>query len=163
MAKKYLDEIEKEERSRAEDKALFRTVSHRLDEEYLDSVGKLRKRIADDLGGYEAAAVRVLRSKLHKLPVTCLCVSGDSRFMFSGSKTAFVVKWDLEELKAVGSFDCAKARLGHEDEAATSSGEASKAKPKRKPARPQVIAMALSSDFKFLVNYLLFFYIIEFY
>lgn len=129
---------------------MFRSVSHRLDEDYLDSVGKLRKKIADNLGGYEVAELKVLRSKLHKLPVTCLCVSSDNRFMFSGSKTAFVVKWDLVEMKAVGSFDCAKTRLGQEE--ATTSEPAAKGKPKRKPARPQVIAMALSSDSKFLVS-----------
>lgn len=151
LAKKYLDEIEKEERSRAEDKAVFRSVSHRLDEDYLDSVGRLRKKIADDLSGFDGTQLKVLRSKLHKLPVTCVCVSSDNRFMFSGSKTAFVVKWDLAEMKALGSFDCGKTRLAQEATAPTTS-ESSKAKPSRKPARPQVIAMALSSDFKFLVN-----------
>lgn len=155
LAKKYLDEIEKEERARAEDKAVFRTVSHRLDQEYLDSVGKLRKKIADDLSGYEATGVQVLRSKLHKLPVTCVCVSADNRWLFTGSKTAFVVKWDLEALSAaVGSFDCGKTRLSggvaEEEEAQQQQTTKGKAKA-RKAARPQVIALALSSDFKFLV------------
>lgn len=146
LAKKYLDEIEKEERARAEDKAVFTSVSHRLDEEYLDSVGKLRKKIADELTGFDSGQLRVLRSKLHKLPVTCVCVSSDNQFLFSGSKTAFIVKWDLTELKAVGSFDCAKGRV------ATDESQPNAAKATKKPARPQIIAMALSTDFKFLVN-----------
>ena len=146
MAKKYLDEIEKEEQSRAEDKEVHRNVvAQRLDTEYLDSVGKLRKKIADDYVVYSQDSITILKHKLHKLPVTCLCLSSDNTFMFSGSKTQFVLKWDLNSLKAVGSFDCT-AVTNH---ATTSSDNKDKQK---KKTRSQILAMALSSDFKFLVS-----------
>lgn len=160
LAKKYLDEIEKEERSRADDKQLHRQVSTRLADDYLDSVGKLRKNCADQLQLATAstaaaaegddgptAAVRMLRHKLHKLPVTCVCLASDAATMFSGSKTPFVVKWDLSGAvpTAVGSFDCTRTPTALAAAADRKKGD-------KKAPRPQVIAMALSTDSKFLVS-----------
>lgn len=155
LAKKYLDEIEKEERSRADDKQLHRQVSTRLADDYLDSVGKLRKNCADQLqlatttegDDGPTAAVRMLRHKLHKLPVTCVCLASDAATMFSGSKTPFVVKWDLSGAvpKAVGSFDCTRTPTALAAVADRKKGD-------KKAPRPQVIAMALSTDSKFLVS-----------
>lgn len=137
LAKKYLEEIEKEEKSRAEDKQVYSSVTQRLDEEYLDSVGKLRKKIADEFSGYEKDNVKVHKHKLHKLPVTCVCLSADNQYLFTGSKTQFVIKWDLSNgMRTVGSFDCNKI---------------SKTSDNTKKTRPQIIALALSTDFKFLV------------
>lgn len=151
LAKKYLDEIEQEERARADDKELHRQVSTRLADEYLDSVGKLRKNIADQLqivglDDADSAPMRPLRHKLQKLPVTCVCVANDGSFLFSGSKTSFVVKWDLRATPptAVGSFDCTKTPT-----AVAAASEVRK-KGSRKPARPHVIALALATDFKYL-------------
>lgn len=152
LAKKYLDEIEKEERSRADDKQLHRQVSTRLADDYLDSVGKLRKNCADQLQLASAdadgtEAVRMLRHKLHKLPVTCVCLASDAATLFSGSKTPFVVKWDLSATVpvAVGSFDCTRTPTALAALADRKKGD-------KKAPRPQVIALALSSDSKFLVS-----------
>lgn len=136
LAKKYLEEIEKEERSRADDKDVRRGITKRLADEYLDSVGKLRRTVADELAGYDDSCVTVLKHKLQKVPITCVCLSADGSFMFSGSKSQFVVKWNVQDLKPVGFFDCLKVP-------STNEGSSKK-------HRPQIWAMALSTDFKFL-------------
>lgn len=123
-------------------------MSTRLADDYLDSVGKLRKNVADQLLTTDLPEVRVLRHKLHKLPVTCVCLSADAATMFSGSKTPFVVKWDLsgEQPRAVGSFDCTKTPTALAAVQDRKKGD-------RKPVRPQVIALALSTDFQYLVSF----------
>lgn len=140
LAKKYLEEIEKEERSRAEDNDVRRGISKRLANEYLDSVGKLRRLVADELTGYDDTCVTALKHKLQKVPITCICLSSDGDFMFSGSKSQFVVKWSIQDLKPVGFFDCVKAQNANDDKS-------------NKKHRPQIWAMALSTDFKFLVSF----------
>lgn len=92
--------------------------------------------------------LRPLKHKLQKLPVTCVTVAGDGAYLFSGSKTAFVVKWDLQAAvpTACGSFDCTKTPT-----AIAAAKEPAK-KGACKPARPHVIALALSTDFKYLVS-----------
>lgn len=150
MAKTYLSEIEREERERADDKQLHRLVSTRLADDYLDSVGKLRKNVADKLAT-DNAAVSVLRHKLHKCPMTCVCVAADASFMFTASKNAFIVKWSLDgaNTRAIGSFDCGKAST---EAAEAVVANAKKPSDRRKPARPHVIALAMSTDAKFLVS-----------
>lgn len=138
LAKKYLEEIELEERSRADDKDVRRGISKRLANEYLDSVGKLRRLVADELTGYDEGCVQALKHKLQKVPITCVCLSSDGRFMFSGSKSQYVVKWSMDDWKPVGFFDCLK--VPHTNEQSS------------KKHRPQIWAMALSTDFKFLVS-----------
>lgn len=139
LAKKYLEEVEIEERRRAEDKDVRRGITKRLANEYLDSVGRLRRFVADELTGYDASCVVALKHKLQKVPITCVCLSSDGCFMFSGSKSQFIVKWSVVEMKAIGFFDCLKMPNGN-DQANS------------KKHRPQIWAMALSTDFKFLVK-----------
>lgn len=150
MAKKYLEEIEKEETSRAEEKELYKSVSQRLDDEYLDSVGKLRKKIADEFVGYDKASLKVLKHKLHKLPVTCVCLSSDNTFLFSGSKTQFVLKWNVADMKVVGSFDCSKTKSAASGSA--DGPDENKGGKKKKAPRQHILTLALSTDFKFLVR-----------
>lgn len=139
MAKKYLDEVEKEEQSRADDKEIYSNVSKRLHDEYLDSVGKLRKKIADNLTGFDVDNLTRLKHKLHKLPVTCVCLSSDNSFLFTGSKTQFILKWDVNSMKVVGSIDCVQVKIVN-------------GKNVTKKHRPQIWSLALSTDFKYLVK-----------
>lgn len=143
LAKKYLEEIAKEEQNRADDKELHSTISQRLTDEYLDSVGKLRRKIAKDYVGYSAENITKLKHKLQKLPITCLCLSSDNEFMFTGSKTHFVIKWDMKNSKPIGTIDCKQSKSAN----TIVYGAAGK----KKKTRPQVWSMALSTDFKFLV------------
>lgn len=142
LAKLYLEEIQKEEQSRAEDNEVFNSVSQRLNNEYLDSVGKLRRKVADQYNVIDTANIRTLKNKLHKLPVTTVCLSADNKFLFSGNKSHTILKWDFEQLKVIGQIDTRVKSAGHED-AVDDAG----AKKKR---RPQIWTMALTTDFKFL-------------
>lgn len=139
LAKKYLEEIEKEEQNRAEDKELHTSISQRLNDEYLDSVGKLRKKIADEYTGYTVDSVKKLKHKLQKLPITCICMSFDNKYLFSGGKSSIVVKWDLIECKVIGTIDCLHGKQPN------AGGSVSK-----KKRRLHAIAMALTSDFKYM-------------
>ena len=139
LAKKYLEEIELEEKARAADNQVDENVSQRLNEDYLDSIGKLRRHVADNYTGYDATGIRVIKHKLQKLPITCVCLSHDDKYLFTGTKNSIIVKWDLTEKKSAGHFDCTKTRAGNA------------------VGKPQILSLALSSDFKFLVIFELYF------
>lgn len=145
MAKMYLEEIEKEEKSRAEDKELLENnVSQRLADEYLDSIGKLRKKVADDYTGFDEQNIQQVKHKLHQLPVTCVCLTADNKFLFTGNKSAIVLKWNFDSMKVIGNIDCNVGK---------SVDEVENSKKKR---RPQTYALAATSDGKFLVRLPLF-------
>lgn len=138
LAKLYLEEIEKEEKNRAEDKELYDTVSQRLTNEYLDSVGKLRRKVADSLDRVDTENISKLKHKLHKAPVTCVCLMADNKFVFTGDKSSIVLKWSSADMKVVGHIDVTNGR-SKEDE------------PKNdKKRRSQIWALAVSTDGKFL-------------
>lgn len=150
LAKLYLQEIENEEKARAEDQELLENnVSQRLANEYLDSVGKLRRRVADEYTGYDAAHLRRVKHKLHELPITCVCLSADNKFLFTGNKSAIIIKWNAETMEAIGHIDC---NTGKAQE------EVDRSKKKR---RPQTYALALTTDMKFLVSFHGFYQIFE--
>lgn len=141
LAKLYLQEIENEEKARAEDQELLENnVSQRLANEYLDSVGRLRRRVADEYTGFDAANLRRVRHKLHQLPVTCVCLSSDNKFLFTGNKSAIVIKWNAETMEIIGHIDCNKGKAQE---------EVDRSKKKR---RPQSYALAVTTDTKFLVS-----------
>lgn len=139
LAKLYLEEIQKEEQERAEDKEVFDSVSQRLTNEYLDSVGKLRRKVADEYATVDTENILTLKHKLHKLPVTTVCLSADGKYLFSGDKSHYVLKWCVETWKVVGTIDCTSVK-DEEDE-----------NDKKKKRRSQIWTLALTTDFKFLV------------
>ncbi|XP_054258966.1 U3 small nucleolar RNA-interacting protein 2 isoform X2 [Macrosteles quadrilineatus] len=102
LAKKYLEEIEREEKERLETGDVRRGVTNRLREDLLDQAGKLTKKVADKLLKPEDSDIFVLRCKEHKLSITCIATSYDSTHIFSASKDANIVKWDLSERRKVG-------------------------------------------------------------
>lgn len=141
LAKLYLEEIEKEEKNRAEDQELLENnVSQRLANEYLDSVGKLKRKVADDYKDYDEKNLLKVKHKLHKLPVTCVCLTSDNKYLFSGNKSSIVLKWSFDDMKCIGSIDCVKGKS--KDEIDNSN----------KKRRPQTYALAITTDSKFLVN-----------
>lgn len=143
IAKLYLEEIEKEEKSRAEDQELLENnVSQRLADEYLDSIGKLRRKVADDYTGFDQTNILQVKHKLHQLPVTCVCLTADNKFLFTGNKSAIVLKWNFDAMKVVGNIDCNKGK---------SIDETENSKKKR---RPQTYALATTTDGKYLVIYM---------
>ncbi|XP_020709446.2 U3 small nucleolar RNA-interacting protein 2 isoform X2 [Athalia rosae] len=93
LAKTYLEEIEREEKDRAEFEE--GVVTKRLQDEYLEEKGRLRKTVANNYTGH--AEPFLLRCKDQKSSITCLCLSSDGKFAYSGSKDGTVVKWSLNE------------------------------------------------------------------
>jgi len=79
------------------------------------------------------AAIRVLRG--HQLSITCLCISRDDKFIFSGSKDCSIIKWNLEtgqkEGKILGCHKATEGRKGH---------------------KGHVLCLAVTSDNKFLAS-----------
>lgn len=97
LAKKYLEEIEKEEAKRAELKELDDAVGKRLQKDYLEQKGKLRIEVADSYVAPKENDVRLIRAKEHRLPLTCVCITNDGEFVFTGCKTGSIIKWGIRE------------------------------------------------------------------
>jgi len=103
LTKMYLEEIEKEEKERQEneDVDVSLLVGKRLREDILESEGRLRREIADTVS-YDPAEMFSLTSSKHlKKSVTCLCISPDNEWIFSGCKDGQLFKWSVKERKKV--------------------------------------------------------------
>lgn len=141
LAKIYLEEIEKEERQRLEDAETLNdgrngdVISKRLKVDYLKQAGKLKLSVADQYKGVDN--IVVLKCKEHKSAVTCLCVSPDNKYIFSGSKDGSLVKWSLLEHKKVASLPFVKQNL-----VSTTKEVLGHSK--------QILSIAISSDNKYL-------------
>ncbi|KAI8435678.1 hypothetical protein MSG28_003938 [Choristoneura fumiferana] len=105
LAKKYLEEIEKEEAKRAELKEIDEdAIGKRLQRDYLEQKGKLRVEVADTYVAPTADDARLIRAKEHRLPLTCVCVSSDGSLAFTGSKCGTIIKWGIKEKRKLGSL-----------------------------------------------------------
>ncbi|XP_068631937.1 U3 small nucleolar RNA-interacting protein 2 [Battus philenor] len=102
LAKKYLEEIEKEEAKRAELKELDEAIEKRLQKDYLEQKGKLRVTVADSFSAPTESDCRLIRAKEHRLPLTCVCISLDGQFAFTGCKSGCVIKWGIKEKRKMG-------------------------------------------------------------
>ncbi|CAN8018281.1 unnamed protein product [Ixodes persulcatus] len=138
LAKKYLAEIEKQEKERLEVEELDRSVlSHRLRNELLEQSGQLQKKVADKVEGVNDSDIKILRG--HKLSVTCVTISHDEKHIFSGSKDCSIIKWCTRTGAKLHQVPGAK-------KAATSDQEMPLAH------TGHVLALAVSSDGSFLVS-----------
>ncbi|CAB3253789.1 unnamed protein product [Arctia plantaginis] len=104
LAKKYLEEIEKEEAKRAELKEIDDVVGDRLKKDYLELKGKLKYEIAEKFEEPRQEDLRFIRAKEHRLTLTCVCISSDNSFVFTGSKCGTIVKWGVKEKRKLGSL-----------------------------------------------------------
>ncbi|XP_078048603.1 U3 small nuclear riboprotein factor 55K [Augochlora pura] len=127
LAKKYLEQIEEEERDRAEFEQ--GAVTKRLHEEYLEEKGRLRKTVASNYVSHDEPIV--LKCKDHKSSITCICLSSNGKFLYSGSKDGSLVKWSLKERTKLKSMRGKRKN--------------------QKEGMKYVQCMAISTDSKFLV------------
>ncbi|XP_023943218.2 U3 small nucleolar RNA-interacting protein 2 [Bicyclus anynana] len=104
LAKKYLEEIEKEEAKRAELKNLDDAVEKRLQRDFLEQKGKLHVNVADNYSAPAENDVKLVRAREHRLSLTCVCISRDSEFAFTGCKSGSIIKWSLREKKKLGTL-----------------------------------------------------------
>lgn len=65
-------------------------VTKRLQDEFLETKGRLRKTLASSYSGH--GEIVSLSRKHHRDSITCLCVSNDGNFLYSGSKDGALVK-----------------------------------------------------------------------
>ncbi|KAJ3602049.1 hypothetical protein NHX12_029809 [Muraenolepis orangiensis] len=135
LAKVYLDQLREEEEKRAEQQS-FETelVAGRLQEDLLEQKGKLQRCIAKDILPPDASEIRLLRG--HKLPVTCLVISPDEKYIFSASKDCSIIKWDVDTGKKLHTI-----KGGRKGTEARHVGHTTK-----------VMCMAISSDAKYLAT-----------
>lgn len=135
LAKKYLEEIEREEKLRTEVDEQGKSVSTRLREDVLEQAGRLHRKIADNYTLDKVSDFRYLKNG-HHLSVTCIVVSPDNKFLFSASKDCSIVKWCFESAKKLKTVPGGKK--GTEDKHIGHTGH--------------IYALAISSDGKYLVS-----------
>merc|ERR1712107_561559 len=99
LAKVYLAEVEEElkERRGVVEEA---DVEERLREDVAAEKGKLRKVFSTRLAKLTEMGVSY-GDKAHKLPITCLCISPDSKLAFTASKDGGLVVWEVATGKKV--------------------------------------------------------------
>jgi len=137
LAKLYLEEVERELVERKGSKEdIAAEVEERLKEDVEEEKGKLRKEFATHLTTLSSDNVVYWGDKVHKLAITCIVISPDSARVYSASKDAGIVVWDLntgEKIhRVVGGR---RGQQGyHEGHCST------------------VLALAVSSDGKFLAS-----------
>ncbi|KAM9758639.1 U3 small nucleolar RNA-interacting protein 2 isoform 1-T1 [Menidia menidia] len=135
LAKIYLDQLKEEEEKKGDDD-FFETdlVAGKLQEEVLEQKGKLQRLIAKDLLAPDVSEIRVLRG--HKLPITCLVVSPDDKWIFSAAKDCSIIKWDVESGKKL--YTIPGGRKGTEERHVGHTAH--------------ILCMAISSDGKYLAT-----------
>ncbi|XP_067683417.1 U3 small nucleolar RNA-interacting protein 2-like isoform X2 [Haliotis asinina] len=135
LTKQYLAQLEASEADREdEDGGTRDAISHRLKQDQLELAGKLQREVADLLEFPDSTQLRELRG--HRLPVTCIVISPDSKHIFSGSKDCSLIKWCAEtgkKLKVIpgGKKGTEKTHVGH---------------------TAHILSLAISTDGKFLAS-----------
>ncbi|XP_037346361.1 U3 small nucleolar RNA-interacting protein 2 isoform X2 [Pungitius pungitius] len=135
LAKLYLDQLKEQDDYKAE-KDSFETdlIAGRLQEEVLEQKGKLQRLIAKDLIPPDASEIRMLRG--HKLPITCLVISPDEKYIYSAAKDCSIIKWDVESGKKLHTVP--GGRKGTQDRHVGHTAH--------------ILCMAISSDGKYLAT-----------
>uniref|UniRef100_A0A4W3GGU1 U3 small nucleolar RNA-interacting protein 2 n=1 Tax=Callorhinchus milii TaxID=7868 RepID=A0A4W3GGU1_CALMI len=117
LAKVYLAQLQQEEEEKAEEQLEGDQVGGRLEDEYLPP---------------DPSEIRLLKG--HQLPITCLVISADDKYIFSGSKDCSIIKWDVANGKKLHTIQ--GGRKGTED--------------KHVGHTAHILCMAISSDSKYL-------------
>ncbi|KAL3666694.1 hypothetical protein V7S43_008320 [Phytophthora oleae] len=143
LAKEYLGKITSQETGGTDDEddeggdGVEERVGARLQQDALESMGKLFKKVAGDYTEFEFDADSTKFLKGHRLPVTSLCLLEDGKTAFSAAKDGSLLRWDLDQQKKT------KLVLPKDDVAAE----------KVKTDKDRcILALAASSDGKFLAS-----------
>nr|XP_013810969.1 PREDICTED: U3 small nucleolar RNA-interacting protein 2 [Apteryx mantelli mantelli] len=123
------------EEEKAEEEAFAEDlIGDRLKEDVLEQKGRLQRLVAKDVQPPDLASIRVLRG--HQLPITCLVISPDDKFIFSAAKDGSIIKWEVESGKRLcvvpgGKKGTEEQQVGH---------------------TAHILCMAISSDSKYLAT-----------
>ncbi|XP_067159787.1 U3 small nucleolar RNA-interacting protein 2 isoform X1 [Apteryx mantelli] len=135
LAKLYLEQLRQHEEEKAEEEAFAEDlIGDRLKEDVLEQKGRLQRLVAKDVQPPDLASIRVLRG--HQLPITCLVISPDDKFIFSAAKDGSIIKWEVESGKRLcvvpgGKKGTEEQQVGH---------------------TAHILCMAISSDSKYLAT-----------
>ncbi|XP_062523140.1 U3 small nucleolar RNA-interacting protein 2-like [Corticium candelabrum] len=98
LAKEYLAELQAKEREQAQDDIPDHdVVAHYLREDVLKQAGKLQKKIASQYSKPDSSSVRQMRG--HRLSITCMVITPDDKFVYTGSKDCSIIKWSLDAFR----------------------------------------------------------------
>ncbi|NXO01748.1 U3IP2 protein, partial [Rhinopomastus cyanomelas] len=142
LAKLYLEQLrqheEEEQEAAAQPEDL---IGDRLKEDVLEQRGQLQRPVAREVQAPDLTSIRVLRG--HQLPVTCLVISPDDKFIFSASKDGSLIK--CNNVFPAGEVESGKRLCvvpgGKKGTEERHMGHAS-----------HVLCMAISSDGKYLAT-----------
>lgn len=123
-------------------------ISARLRQDVLEHSGKVHLFIADSFD-YTQPHVAVLRTKGHRFSVTSAVASESGKYLFSSGKEGSIVKWDLSTGKKLTTFH--KIRPPSSQGKGKGKGKAF-FDPKIQGHTDEVLALAVSSDGKYLVS-----------
>ncbi|XP_067936609.1 U3 small nucleolar RNA-interacting protein 2-like isoform X2 [Watersipora subatra] len=135
LAKEYLNQVEEEidEAADSEDDA-DGLMAQRLKHDASKLKGKHFTHIADDILSPESDDIVILRG--HQLSLTCLVISPDNKYIYTGSKDCSIIKWNVELKKKVITI--------HGGRKGTESSH--------KGHTSHVLSMAISTTNKYLVS-----------
>lgn len=138
LAKEIISRLEDEERNKAEGENVdVDAIAHRLQDELAESKGTLRRTVAtkiDEVIDTEAVKSYRYRGK----PVTCIALSGDSQFIYCGSKDGAIIKWSFSTGERLVEIEGQYSDQGGSD--VPTEGEASLGH------NGKVLAIAVSTD-----------------
>ncbi|CAH8533389.1 unnamed protein product [Heterobilharzia americana] len=93
------ESLETREKAFGSDDEKYEALSLRLKEEALQAKGKFLAKISHQINGFDQGKVVLLKG--HRKSVSCVCISEDGKFAFSGGRDSSVIKWDLDTLSKV--------------------------------------------------------------
>ncbi|KAJ1937027.1 pre-rRNA processing protein, partial [Kickxella alabastrina] len=126
LAKSYISKIKESTEATGDDYDAAEIdrdlVAERLMTDARERTGKWSRRIADQFAyDIDESHLRVLKNG-HRLPVTCVAVTPNGQFVYSGSKDGSLIKWQRETGKLLKMFNGQKKKnpapnhnLGHCD------------------------------------------------
>lgn len=105
----------------------------------MDSIGKLRRKVADDIEQIDSNKIIKLKHKLHKSSITTICLSADNKFLFTGDKSSIILKRECNDnWNVIGKIDVTLGRCKDDE-------------PKSdKKRRSQITTIAITTDGRYL-------------
>ena len=99
LAKFYLEEIKREEKERLPNDDVEEGLHgrNRLKEDIFEAEGRLCREVDDKVTFDGSVEIGIMAcSKYLKKSVTCLCLSPDNMYVFSGCKDGHLIKWSVK-------------------------------------------------------------------
>ena len=137
-----------------DDAIVHETIRNQLKQDNLEAAGTLEKSLAEFLEIPEEP--QFFKSKFHKRDLTCIVISHDSNYIFSASKDCSIVKckftnylfsFNNKAFFISGSIEGGRKGVIHRCTQKGKQGHCT-----------NILSLAISSDFKFLVSIILILY-----